>query len=41
MWSLVHRSPGDAFPVVFRGTTQGVYPLAWDACVSEGVVIDP
>jgi hypothetical protein len=24
MWALVHPSPGESFPVVFRGTTQGV-----------------
>ena len=24
MWALVHPGPGESFPVVFRGTTQGV-----------------
>jgi hypothetical protein len=24
MWALVHPSPGESFPVVFRGATQGV-----------------
>ena len=24
MWAFVHPSPGESFPVVFRGTTQGV-----------------
>jgi len=24
MWGLVHPNPGESFPVVFRGTTQGV-----------------
>jgi len=23
-WAIVHPSPGESFPVVFRGTTQGV-----------------
>jgi hypothetical protein len=23
-WALVHPSPGESFPAVFRGTTQGV-----------------
>jgi hypothetical protein len=23
-WALVHPNPGESFPVVFRGTTQGV-----------------
>ena len=24
MWAFVHPSPGESFPAVFRGTTQGV-----------------
>ena len=34
-WAAVHPSPGESFPVVFRGTTQGV------SASGEGVAFYP